>query len=172
MGRKRSARAAATAFVRKSQSNYRSTRGRRNPRYTDNQGSDEEDDANTNGGKDSSSADERCQDVKPKRYKRWSGARISQPSGAANADAGCDDNDFEVNRELLGASAGLVGSSDILAWGKGGMRSHTRHGPLAGANGKFTRNTRLSKLMDCLRCSDENVQEVGIHVLMSTTFAN
>lgn len=171
LGRKRSVRATATAFVRRSHNNYRSTRGRRNPRNIDNQGSDEEDDANANdGGKDSSSADERCQDVKPKRYRRWSGARISQPSGAAIADTVCDDNDLEVNRELLGASAGLVGSSDILAWGRGGMRSHTRHGPLAGANGKFTRNSRLSKLMDCLRCSDENSNELDVSLMLVSLY--
>lgn len=134
-------------------------RARRNHRTSEHLGSDDEDDANGNyGGKDSSSADERSPEVKPRRQKRWTGSRYSQSSTAANSDAGYDENDSEVNRELLGASAGLVGSSEILAWGKGGLRSNTRHG--GGSNGKFARNSRLSKLMDCLRCSDRTNEEV------------
>ena len=136
-------------------------RGRRNLRTSEHQGSDEDDDANgIYGGKDSSSADERSPEVKPKRQKRWGGARFSQSSAAANSDAGYDENDSEVNRELLGASAGLIGGTEILAWGKGGMRSHTRHGGFSGGNGKFARNSRLSKLMDSLRCSDVKNEEV------------
>lgn len=122
-------------------------RARRNHRTSEHLGSDDEDDANGNyGGKDSSSADERSPEVKPRRQKRWTGSRYSQSSTAANSDAGYDENDSEVNRELLGASAGLVGSSEILAWGKGGLRSNTRHG--GGSNGKFARNSQLSKLME------------------------
>ncbi|KAL3519786.1 hypothetical protein ACH5RR_017935 [Cinchona calisaya] len=160
LGRKRSARVAA----RRSHGNHRNVRGRRNLRATEYQGSDEDDDANGNyGGKDSSSADERSPELKPKRHKRWGGARCSQSSAAANSDAvGCDENDIEVNRELLGASAGLIGSSDILAWGKGGMRSHTRHGGFSGNNGKFARNSRLSKLMECLRSSDVKNEELDV----------
>lgn len=159
LGRKRSARAAA----RRSHGSYRNVRGRRNLRTSEHQGSDEDDDANgIYGGKDSSSADERSPEVKPKRHKRWGGARFSQSSAAANSDAGYDENDSEINRELLGASAGLIGSSEILAWGKGGMRSHTRHGGFSGGSGKFARNSRLSKLMDSLRCSDVKNEELDV----------
>ncbi|XP_027105321.2 putative E3 ubiquitin-protein ligase RING1a isoform X6 [Coffea arabica] len=159
LGRKRSARAAA----RRSHGSYRNVRGRRNLRTSEHQGSDEDDDANgIYGGKDSSSADERSPEVKPKRQKRWGGARFSQSSAAANSDAGYDENDSEVNRELLGASAGLIGGTEILAWGKGGMRSHTRHGGFSGGNGKFARNSRLSKLMDSLRCSDVKNEELDV----------
>ncbi|KAI5657132.1 hypothetical protein M9H77_25925 [Catharanthus roseus] len=167
LGRKRSARATAAAFVRRSHGNYRNARGRRNSRNAGHQGSDEEEDANGNdGGKDSSSADERGHEVKAKRCRRWGGARVSQPSAAADSDAGYEENDFEVNRELLGASAGLGGSSDNLAWGKGGMRSHTRHGAPSAGNGRLPRNSRLSKLMDCLRCSDENMNELDVSLML------
>ncbi|KAL2467276.1 putative E3 ubiquitin-protein ligase RING1a [Abeliophyllum distichum] len=167
LGRKRTpARATAVAFARR-QVTYRNLRTRRNHRVVEHQGSDEEEGANgQDRGKDSSSADERCTEVKPKRYKRWGGSRTSQPSSGANADAGCDENDSEANRELLGASAGLVGSSEILGWGKGGMRSNTRHGGLNGASGKLSRSNRLSKLIDCLQHSDEKDEVLKIGLLL------
>ncbi|KAA8519762.1 hypothetical protein F0562_014018 [Nyssa sinensis] len=169
LGRKRTtARATAAAFVRRSQGNYRNLRGRRNHPAAEFQLSDDDEDANGNdGGKDSSSADERCAEVKPKRYKRWGGARFSQPSSAAaSADGGCDENDSEVNRESVGASAGLVGSSEMLAWGKGGMRSHTRHGSLSGGNGKIARNSRLSKLIEYLRHLEGNDDGLDMHLTL------
>ena len=81
-------------------------------------------------------------------------------SAAASADGGGDENDSEVNRESIGVSAGLVGSSERLAWGKGGMRSHTRYGSMNGGNGKNARNSRLSKLAEYLRNLEENDNEV------------
>ncbi|KAG8385529.1 hypothetical protein BUALT_Bualt03G0054700 [Buddleja alternifolia] len=151
-----SARLTAAAFARK-QGNYRNFGGRRNHRVSEHQGSDEEEGANGNdGSKDSSSADERSAEVKSKRYKRWGGARSSQQSSGANADGGCDDNDSEANRELLGASAGLLVGTEILAWGGGGMRSSNRHGGNNGANGKPSKDNRLSKLIYHLQSSNEN----------------
>ncbi|XP_057764465.1 putative E3 ubiquitin-protein ligase RING1a isoform X2 [Salvia miltiorrhiza] len=155
LGKKRtSARVTAAAFVRR-QGNYRNLRGRRN-RMAENQGSDEEEGTNGNdGSKDSSSADERSPDIKSKRYKRRRGARTSQTSGA-NADGGSDDNDSETNRELVSASVGIIGGTEILAWGRGGMRSNTRHGGHSWANSKLSRNNRLSNLIDHLQSSKEN----------------
>ncbi|GFP97134.1 putative E3 ubiquitin-protein ligase ring1a [Phtheirospermum japonicum] len=159
LGKKRtSARVTAGAFSRR-QSNYRSLRGRRNHRVSENQVSDEEE--VTNGSKDSSSADERSVEVKSKRYKKWGGARTSQQSSGANADD--NDNDSEANRELLG---GLIGGAEILAWGRGGMRSNTRHGGLGWANGKLSRNNRLSKLIDHLRCTNESDEELKISITL------
>lgn len=170
LGRKRStAKATAAAFVRRSRG-YRNAhlRGRRNYRNAaESQGSDDNEDENGNdGGKDSSSADEHME-VRPKRSKRWGGARFSLPSPAtASADGGGDENDSEVNRESIGASAGLVGSSERLAWGKGGMRSHTRYGSMNGGNGKIARNSRLSKLVDYLRNLEENDNELTINLML------
>ncbi|KAH6790605.1 hypothetical protein C2S51_005611 [Perilla frutescens var. frutescens] len=156
LGKKRtSARVTAAAFVRR-QGNYRNLRGRRSHRLAEHQGSDEEEGANGNdGSKDSSSADERSPDIKAKRYKRRRGARASQTSGA-NADGGSDDNDSDTNRELIGTSVGLLGSTEILAWGRGGMRSNTRHGGHSWANSKLSRINRFSKLIDHLQSSKEN----------------
>lgn len=133
--------------------NYRNLRGRRNHRAAEHQGSDEDEGANgKDGSKDSSSADERSAEVKSKRYKRWQRARTSQPSTGDNADGGSDDNDSENNRELRG----LIGCTEIPAWGRGGMRSNTRHGGLSWANDKISRSKRVSMLVDHLRCSKEN----------------
>ncbi|CAL5408827.1 unnamed protein product [Camellia sinensis] len=171
LGRKRTtARVTAAAFVKRSQGNYRNLRGKRNHRAAELQGSDDDDDDDINGndeGKDLSSADEFCTDIKPKRCKRWGGSRFSQPSSAAaSADGGCDENDLEINRESVGACAGLVSSSERLAWGKGGMRSHTRHGGSSGGNGKNARNSRLSKLIDFLQNSEENDDRLDVHLMV------
>ncbi|PON37864.1 TNF receptor-associated factor [Parasponia andersonii] len=172
LGRKKTnAKSTAAAFVRRSQGSYRNLRGRRNSRNAaENQESDDNEDANGNdGSKDSSSADERTEH-RPKRAKRWGGGRYSQPSStAAGADGGGDENDSEANREIIGASYVFVGSSERLAWGKGGMRSHTRHGSNTGGNGKNSRNSRLSKLGDYLRNADENNDEFDIHLMLVST---
>lgn len=160
LGRKKTtAKATAAAFVRRSQGSYRKRK---------NQASDDDEDANGNdGGKDSSSNDERSIEVKPKRPKRWGGARFSRPSSAAgSADGGGDENDSEVNRETMGALVGLVGNSEMLAWGKGGMRSHTRYGGVGGGNGKNARNSRLSKLGDCFRNIEDNDDELDIDLML------
>ncbi|EYU27995.1 hypothetical protein MIMGU_mgv1a0254841mg, partial [Erythranthe guttata] len=82
LGKKRtSARVAEAPHPRVSKNgSNRNLRGRRNNRVAEYQGSDEdEEEANGNdGSKDSSSADERSPEVKPKRYKKWGGARSSQ----------------------------------------------------------------------------------------------
>ncbi|KAJ4981588.1 hypothetical protein NE237_032425 [Protea cynaroides] len=169
LGRRRTAaKATAVAFVRKSQGNYRSShsRARRSGRGLELQESDYEETNDNDGGKDSSS-DERIE-VRPKRCKRWSGPRFSQPcSAAANADGGCDENDdLEVSRESTGASSGLIGNPEVLSWGKGGVRSHTRYGSVSGNNGKNARTTRLSKLVDYLRNLDENEDELVVHLAL------
>lgn len=154
LGKKRTtAKATAAVFMRRSQVNTRNLRGRRSIKSSEPQGSDNEDDADNNDeGKDSSSGDEPCTEVRPKRHKRWGGARSFQPLlPSSSADGGCDENEVETTKEMMGVSAGLIGNSDILTWGGGGMRSHTRHGGLSNSAGKSARNNRLSKLMDHLR---------------------
>lgn len=168
LGRKRTPKS-TSAIMRRSHGRYRDTplRGRRNYRMSELQGSDENDDANGDPGKDSSSADERSTEVRPKRRKRWYGARLSQPSStAAGTDGGGDQNDSEIHRESIGASVGLIGPSERLAWGKGGIRSHTRHGSVSGSNGKNARNNRLSKLVDYLQSLEEKDDQLDIHLVL------
>ncbi|KAL0321257.1 UNVERIFIED_CONTAM: putative E3 ubiquitin-protein ligase RING1a [Sesamum radiatum] len=165
LGKKRTSTRATTATFVRRQGNYRNLRGRRNHGIVEHQGSDEEEGANGHdGSKESSSADEHSAEAKVKKYKRCR-ARTSQPSSGANADGGYDDNDSEVNRELLGASAALVGNKEFLAWGRGGVRSNSRHGGLNWVNGRLSRNNRLPKLINHLRCSQEN-DELKISLML------
>ncbi|KDP20993.1 hypothetical protein JCGZ_21464 [Jatropha curcas] len=165
LGRKRTtARNTVHTFARRTPGRCRdpNSRGRRNHRTADIQGSDDNGDANCDGSKDSSSAEEHSVEVKSKRYKRWGGGR----SKAANADGGGDENDSELNRESMGSCAGLVGPSERLAWGKGGMRSHTRYGSANAGNGKNARNSRISKLAEYLRNLEETDNEKDIHLML------
>ncbi|KAK0578163.1 hypothetical protein LWI29_006089 [Acer saccharum] len=167
LGRKKATKGSGSAIIRRSQGRYRDapSRGRRSYRTTELQGSDDNEDAN-DGGKDSSSADERSTEVRPKRAKRWVGPRFSQPSSAAGStDGGGDENDAEVNREAMGASPALIAPSERLAWGKGGIRSHTRHGGVNSSNGKYARN-RVSKLVDYLRNLQEKDDQLAIHLML------
>lgn len=161
--RKRTAKATMTAFMRRSQGKYRNTPQRRRRNYrnaAENQGSDDNEDKNDNDvDKEVSSADEHTE-PRPKRCQRWGGARYSQPSGAGTNGSG-DENDAELNRETVCATVGLVGASERFAWGKAGMRSHTRCGGTSAGNGKNSRNSRISKLVDHLKNSQENGNQVN-----------
>ncbi|XP_057538443.1 putative E3 ubiquitin-protein ligase RING1a [Amaranthus tricolor] len=125
--------------------------------------SEEDDDANGHdGGKESSSADERCTEPKAKRTKRWRGPPLPT---AASGDGVGDENDQEVPKEAEVSPAGLVGSAEMLAWGKGGIRSSTRYGSGSGGNGKHSRS-RLAKLNEHLRNLSENDDELEIQVVL------
>ncbi|KAB5548503.1 hypothetical protein DKX38_011909 [Salix brachista] len=151
-------------FMTRSQRTHRPiSRRRRNSRGSDFQGYEDIDDENDdNIGKDSSSTDERSTEVRQRRRKRQ---RTSQPSSSAmNSEGGCAENDLDSNRENRGLSPGLVWNTEMLAWGRGGTRSHTRHGNPSGCNNKNSRNTRLSKLVEYLRSLDEKNEELDIHL--------
>ncbi|XP_021294571.1 putative E3 ubiquitin-protein ligase RING1a [Herrania umbratica] len=107
-GKKRTVRATASAIVRRSQSRHH---GGRKHRTSEPQESDDNENANGDGSRDSTSADEHHAEVKPKRSRRW-GGRFSHPSSAASADGVGDETDSEVNRESLGVSAPLVWPSE------------------------------------------------------------
>ncbi|CAH2046501.1 unnamed protein product, partial [Thlaspi arvense] len=126
------------------------------------------DDNNGGGGKDSSS-DERGAEVRlRKRRKRFTGRSTQHPSssGANNINANCADNDTEACRESKGVSTGLVWNPEILAWGRGGTRSNTRHGNnTPGGSSKSVRNARVSRLVEYLRSNvDGNSVELDIHL--------
>ncbi|KAK2651160.1 hypothetical protein Ddye_018649 [Dipteronia dyeriana] len=150
-------------FTLRLQRNPRSgqSRRRRIGRGTEHQGSeDNEDENDDNGGKDSSSNEERTTEVRPRRRKRQPGIRSSQPSSSAvNLDGGCLENDSEMGRESRGISPGLVWNPEMLAWGRGGARSNTRHGNANNCNSKSSRIARLNKLVEYLRSLQENNDE-------------
>ncbi|KAL2924748.1 putative E3 ubiquitin-protein ligase RING1a [Bienertia sinuspersici] len=139
---------------RRSQGNYRRKRNYR---------SEDDDDANGHDGeKDSSSADERCTEPKPKRPKRWRG-QLS-PAAVSGEGAG-NENDQEVHREVVVPPVAFAGTSEMLVWGKGGIRSNTRYGSGSGGNGKHSRS-RIARLAEHLRNSDKNDDELDIQVVL------
>ncbi|XP_044503165.1 putative E3 ubiquitin-protein ligase RING1a isoform X2 [Mangifera indica] len=157
------------AFMTRPQRNSRSVhlRTRRNCRGTEHQGSeDNEDNHDENAGKESSSTDELCTEVPPRKRKRRRGTWPSQPStSAANSDGACFENDSaEVARDSRGISPGLVWNLEMLAWGRGGARSNTRHGNASVCNNKSLRSARLNKLVEYLRGLHENDDELDVHL--------
>ncbi|KAJ0793593.1 putative E3 ubiquitin-protein ligase RING1a/b [Helianthus annuus] len=163
--------------MRRSQSSARNLRGRRRksaePRDSDN----EVDADNDNGGNYSSSSDEPepSTDVEPKRYKRWGAGRTSSLPSSSGANGRCDDNETDRSRKMVGASVGLVGSLEILAWACAGMRSHTRYGAQS-SGGKSARNTHNSKLIHRFKRLPQNDYEMIFSLkciyLLQTNHAN
>ncbi|XP_022738303.1 putative E3 ubiquitin-protein ligase RING1a isoform X2 [Durio zibethinus] len=154
------------AFMTRSQRIHRThPRRRQNSRGAERQGSeDNEDENDDNGGKDSSSTDERGTEARQRRCKRRSVIRPFQPSSSVvNSEGGCVENDTEVSRDSRGISPGLVWNADMLAWGRGGARSHTRHGNSGGSSSKSSR-ARLNRLVEHLRSLEENVDELDVHL--------
>ncbi|CAI9292750.1 unnamed protein product [Lactuca saligna] len=153
LGKKRAtAKATATAFMRRSQSNPRNLRGRKRQKSTEPQVSENDLDAdNDNGDKYSSSTDEPepSTEVKLKRYKRWSVGQSSSGNGI------CDANERDGIRK---------NGPEILAWGRGGMRSHTRHGGQSSGGGKIGRHGQISKLIDHLQKLPRNDDNLEIHL--------
>ncbi|VFQ78480.1 unnamed protein product [Cuscuta campestris] len=166
LGRKRTPRSNQTTYTRRS--GNRNLRRRRNPRVEPQKSADDED-GNGHDDKDSSSADEHDTEARPKRSKRF-GGRFSIGSTAGNGSSGCEENDLEINRESFGPM-GLIGSSEILAWGKGGMRSQktqNRYSSLGSgvSNSQVRRNSRVSKLIESLQHSNENDVKVDISLML------
>ncbi|KAG6506157.1 hypothetical protein ZIOFF_031475 [Zingiber officinale] len=167
LGRRRSSTRANTPFGRKPQGSYQGHlrgRGRNIGNDAAVIGSDEEEETNANDeSKDSSSADEPSPDRKPKRCKRW-GAPPARTAGSV--DMAEENEDFEINREPLGTLPLRAGNREMLAWGKNGTRSQTRHNTSGGSNGRLTKGGRVAKLVDYLRNLEEVDDEFDIHLTL------
>lgn len=127
--------------------------------------SDENEDPTAEDGVKDSSSDEQIErsERRSKGFRTQGAAKFSQPHLAACSDGAGEDNDSDqVNRETTGASSRFVGNSERLVWGKGGMRSHTRHGSMTASNSKNVKTNRLSSLVDYLRNSNNNAEEVTL----------
>ncbi|KAJ6793839.1 putative E3 ubiquitin-protein ligase RING1a [Iris pallida] len=175
LGRRRTtAKATAAAFVRKSQGNYRSYghlrgRGRNSDHGTSLPVSEdeEEEDVNGNDGKDSSSAEEPSPERRQKRRRRWRVPRSSPARTVGNTDADGEENDdMEANRICRGTSPLRAGNREMLAWGRGGVRSQSRHGNSSGSNGRSSRAARMSKLSEYLRNLEETDDEFDVHLTL------
>ncbi|XP_022943604.1 putative E3 ubiquitin-protein ligase RING1b isoform X1 [Cucurbita moschata] len=163
----------AAVFLTRSRRNHRNAHLRRqNGRGDEVLGyEDNEDEDDNNEGKDSSSADERFTEVRQRRKKRHPTVPSSQPSSSiANVDSGCTDgcaeSELDMSRENRTVSPGLVLNSEMLGWGRGGVRSNARHSSAGGSSNKSSRSSRLTKLVNYLRGLEENNNELDVHLLL------
>ncbi|KAG8642452.1 putative E3 ubiquitin-protein ligase RING1a isoform X2 [Manihot esculenta] len=163
-------RETTSPFMARSQRNHRAipSRRRQNGQGTEFQVCEDiEEENDDNGGKDSSSNEDRSAEVRQQRRKRRLGLRPSHPSSSAsNLEGGSIENDLEATKENKGISLGLVWNTEMLAWGRGGTRSHTRHGNASGCNNKNSRSTRLSKLVEYLKSLEEKDDELDVHFVL------
>lgn len=111
------------------------------------------------GCKESSSTEEPSPDGRHKRSKVWVQPQSSPTRAIGNADLGCVDNtEHEVSRENIRTSPLKAG--EMLAWGKNGTRSQTRHGSTSGSNGRMIKGGHMTRLVDHLRNLNETDYEV------------
>ncbi|KAK1394649.1 hypothetical protein POM88_013705 [Heracleum sosnowskyi] len=83
---------------------------------------------------------------------------------AGSADGG--ENHPEVNRESLGASAGLVVNSKMPAWGRGGKRSNSRRSNQNAGNTRTERSTCLARLIESYQDTVEQ-DALNIHLILT-----
>ncbi|KAH0910043.1 hypothetical protein HID58_033364 [Brassica napus] len=138
----------------------------------------EDDNNDDNNGKDSSSEERGAEVRLRKRRKRSTSRSTLNPSssGANNNNGNCAENDADMNlrdNNSKGISPGLVWNPEILAWGRGGTRSHTRHGNNAtGGSSKSVRNARVNRLVECLRSSVDGNSIEDIHLKLVSVDTN
>lgn len=140
------------------------SRRKRNSQGTEPERSDpnesENDDQDEN--KDSPLKDERGTQTKFRKRRRRKGAPTTQTSpSAASPDGGHIETAVQLPRDTLSNSPGPALKPETLTWGRGGVRSHSRHG--SGSGIRNSRNTRLSKLIEYLESSRVNDDELNIH---------
>ncbi|XP_062207129.1 putative E3 ubiquitin-protein ligase RING1a isoform X2 [Phragmites australis] len=169
IGKKRTtAKATATDFARKYKRNMR-TRGRGKTIAPDiaPTGSDDEDREEENANdatKELSSADDRSPDLRQKRCRKRSASQASPARTIGSGEHGFEENDDLVNAKEILATSPLRG--EMLAWGKNGTRSQTRHGSSAGSNGRMAKGGRIAKLVDHLRTTDEMDKEFYLYIVL------
>ncbi|CAN6570257.1 unnamed protein product [Malus baccata var. baccata] len=118
---------------------------------------DDNDNDNNTKGNNSSSTDDRCTELRPRQLRRRAGFGSSQPtSSLTNSSGGCAENNVQGKRENRRISPGVVWSSEI----------HTRRGIASGCNSKNSESTRISKLVDYLQSSEENNDELDVHLML------
>ncbi|RLN29765.1 putative E3 ubiquitin-protein ligase RING1a [Panicum miliaceum] len=150
------AKATDAASTRKTRRNMRSRRRGRtsSPDIVPTDFEDEDREENGNdGSKESSSVDDRSPDVRPKRARRWPVPRRSPAKTTGSIDNSIEDNDDSGGARDLVTASPLRG--EMLAWGKNGTRSQTRHGNASGSSGRMAKGGRVAKLVDQLRNTDD-----------------
>ena len=156
MKKRSTAKAADAASTRKTRRNMRSRRRGRtsSPDIVPTDFEDEDREENGNdGSKESSSVDDRSPDVRPKRARMWPVARHSPSQTTGSIDNSIEDNDDSGGARVIVTASQLLG--EMLAWGKNGTRSQTRHGNASGSSGRMAKGGRVAKLVDQLRNTDD-----------------
>ena len=150
------AKATDAASTRKTRRNMRSRRRGRtsSPDIVPTDFEDEDREENGNdGSKESSSVDDRSPYVRPKRARMWPVARHSPSQTTGSIDNSIEDNDDSGGARVIVTASQLLG--EMLAWGKNGTRSQTRHGNASGSSGRMAKGGRVAKLVDQLRNTDD-----------------
>ncbi|KAF8715898.1 hypothetical protein HU200_026858 [Digitaria exilis] len=127
---------------------------------TDFEDEDREENCN-DGSKESSSIDDRSPDVRPKRARR---PRRSPAKAIGNIDNSIEDNDDSVGPRDLVTASPLRG--EMLAWGKNGTRSQTRHGNASGSSGRMPKGSRVAKMVDQLRKADDFDSKLSLYLVL------
>ncbi|KAL6620473.1 hypothetical protein ACP70R_035612 [Stipagrostis hirtigluma subsp. patula] len=165
--KKRSTAKTAETYTRRTRGNTRTRRRGRtsSPDVVPIDGDDEDREENGNdGSKESSSVDDHSQDVRPKRARRWPVSRHSPAKIIGSVDSSIEDSDdLGAGRDMLTTSP-LRG--EMLAWGKNGTRSQTRHGNASGSSGRMAKGGRVSKLVDRLRNADEFDSKLNLYLVL------
>ncbi|KAG0518661.1 hypothetical protein BDA96_09G195400 [Sorghum bicolor] len=116
------------------------------------------------GSKDSSSVDDHSPDVRPKRARRWPMPRRSPAKTIGNTDNSIEDNDDSGGARDFVTASPLRG--EMLAWGKNGTRSQTRHGNTSGSSGRMGKGGRVAKLVDQLRNADDFDSKLNLYLVL------
>ncbi|KAG2626584.1 hypothetical protein PVAP13_3KG371600 [Panicum virgatum] len=160
------AKATDAASTRKTRRNMRSRRiGRTSsPDIVPTDFEDEDREENGNdGSKESSSVDDRS-DVRPKRARMWPVARHSPSQTTGSIDNSIEDNDDSGGARVIVTASQLLG--EMLAWGKNGTRSQTRHGNASGSSGRMAKGGRVAKLVDQLRNTDDFDSKLSLYIVL------
>lgn len=161
------AKAADVVSTRKARRNMRSRRRGRtsSPDIVPTDFDDEDREENGNdGSKESSSVDDRSPDVRPKRARRWPVPRRSPAKTIGSMDYSIEDNDDSVGARDFVTASPLRG--EMLAWGKNGTRSQTRHGSASGSSGRVAKGGRVAKLVDQLRSADDIDSKLNLYLVL------
>lgn len=134
------------------------SRKRRRRRNSSLEYQDSDDNEDVNDSDKQFSPNEHHQESKPRRARSRSSIGVAHSPSATNLSAGSFDNNVEQNKEGRDLSPALTIGTDRLSWGRGGVRSNTRHGN--GNDGMSKRRLRLAKLVDFLHNLEENDDEV------------
>uniref|UniRef100_I1PWY0 RING-type domain-containing protein n=1 Tax=Oryza glaberrima TaxID=4538 RepID=I1PWY0_ORYGL len=161
------AKATGSTITRRTRGNMRAKRRGRTSSpdivATDNEDEDRDENGNE-GSKESSSVDDRSPDVRQKRVRRWPVPRSSPAKSIGGIDSSFEDiDDLGSGRDIMSTSP-LRG--EMLAWGKNGTRSQTRHGNSGGSSGRMAKGGRVTKLVEYLRNTDEFDNKFNLYLVL------